>query len=317
MIDNVIYGRIIIDTIHLQDGQIFRDLLGGGAPQAAFGARLWDPSIGLIVRSGEDIPDAAEKCLRSLDIDLSGWIKIPDLNTPKGIPIRYDEEGYRVVNLSKEERVNLFNKRFLSLHNRVVPIPEKYSSPKLIHILTDYPVEPMIEKIIATKNKETIFSLEPMFDHKTWIYKNEMLELLQKADIFSPDWPSASGIAENDNPFDVMKYWINLYKNFEPKIIAIRNGEKGSYLWERKSDTIWHIPTIKTGVIDQTGCGNSYAAGLSIGFSKHKDGKIAGACATASASILLQYVGIPSMSNKLQIKAVEIRDWILEKIKKL
>ena len=45
-------------------------MLGGGGPQAAFGARLWSDSVGFLSRSGSDLAEAQVEALHALDIDL-------------------------------------------------------------------------------------------------------------------------------------------------------------------------------------------------------------------------------------------------------
>jgi hypothetical protein len=73
MLDYLIYGKIIIDDIRLANGQIVRGVIGGGGPQAAFGARLWSNSIGFLSRSGTDMSNDHVQTLQQLDIDLQGW----------------------------------------------------------------------------------------------------------------------------------------------------------------------------------------------------------------------------------------------------
>src|SRR5918992_4156812 len=93
MLEYVIYGKIIIDDIHLRDGGRVRSVLGGGGPQAAFGARLWSDSVGFLSRSGSDLAEAHVEVLRGLDIDLAGWHQFPDIPTPRTL-MQYDEEEY-------------------------------------------------------------------------------------------------------------------------------------------------------------------------------------------------------------------------------
>ena len=87
----LIYGKIIIDNIRLLDGTVVRSVIGGGGPQGAIGARLWNDSVGLLSRSGEDIEEGPAKSLLDLDIDLSGWMKYPSLRTLRGAMV-YDEK---------------------------------------------------------------------------------------------------------------------------------------------------------------------------------------------------------------------------------
>jgi Radical SAM superfamily/Flavoprotein len=69
--DVVVYGKIIIDDLRLPDGSTACDLLGGGGPQAAFGALLWTDTVGLLSRAGEDLEDHHRRGLASLAIDLT------------------------------------------------------------------------------------------------------------------------------------------------------------------------------------------------------------------------------------------------------
>src|SRR5918997_5895099 len=88
----VIYGKIIIDDVVVAGSRV-RSVLGGGGPQAAFGARLWSDSIGFLSRSGSDLITDHVDALRGLDIDLTGWRQFPDIPTPRTL-MQYDEEEY-------------------------------------------------------------------------------------------------------------------------------------------------------------------------------------------------------------------------------
>jgi hypothetical protein len=81
MVKYVIYGKIIIDDIRTSDGRLVQDVLGGGGPQGAFGARLWSDSVGLLSRSGRDINAGHTETIEGLGIDVSGWAKYPDILT--------------------------------------------------------------------------------------------------------------------------------------------------------------------------------------------------------------------------------------------
>src|SRR5690349_5811726 len=85
----LIYGKIIIDDIRLNSGEIVAGKLGGGSPQAAFGMRLWHDDVALLTRSGDDLDASHLQTLQDLGVDLSGWVRYADLPTPHGV-IEYD-----------------------------------------------------------------------------------------------------------------------------------------------------------------------------------------------------------------------------------
>ena len=79
--DVVVYGKIIIDDVRVADGSVVAGLLGGGGPQAVFGARLWGASVGLLSRAGADLSVRHRDALAALGADLSGVVFYPDLPT--------------------------------------------------------------------------------------------------------------------------------------------------------------------------------------------------------------------------------------------
>ncbi|MEZ4656977.1 MAG: PfkB family carbohydrate kinase [Caldilineaceae bacterium] len=122
-----------------------------------------------------------------------------------------------------------------------------------------------------------------------------MLELFQRVDIVTPDWPSASGMAGSDEPRIVMRYWSQL----GPRLVAVRHSEHGSYVWSAEEDRVWHIPAVAVNVIDPTGAGNAYGGGLLAGWMHSRDAKVAGCYGAVSASFLVERVGLPAMTAAL------------------
>lgn len=312
MIDYVIYGKIIIDDIRLKSGRIVRQLLGGGGPQGAFGARLWHPSVALLTRSGSDIPQNAKENLLALDIDLSGWIQYDDLPTASGL-MAYDENEYMTGELSYEEQKAEYMKTMGEMLKREIPIPDNCKSPKVIHLITEYVDEPIITEALTMKSIGSLFSLEPIIDYQNWSNRKAMLDFFKNVDVLTPDWPSASGMAESTDPFDVLKYWTK----FGPTLVAIRNGVHGSYVWSKNEDVMLHIPVVEIDLLDPTGCGNAYGGGLCVGWDKHRSAKLAGCYATVSASFLAESLGVPEITHDIKDKAENRLDKLIKRVKKL
>lgn len=309
MVNYVIYGKIIIDDIRISSGEIVKGLLGGGGPQGAFGARLWDTSVGILTRSGVDIEPGPSATLEKLGVDLEGWVKYEHHQTPHGL-MAYDENEYMVSEMDFEKRREEFSRKMGLLLKEVLPIPEGYRSPRVIHLITEFAHEPMAEEALKLRAKGSIYSLEPIIDYHHWSNKNEMIEYLPEVDIVTPDWPSASQIAGSDDPREVLKYWIKL----GPAVIAVRNGMKGSYVWDRFNDRMWHIPIVKIKAVDPTGCGNAYGGGLCVGWDKYRDAKIAGCCGTVSASFLARTVGLPPVTGDIEMESRPLLEELLERV---
>jgi len=312
MVDYVIYGKIIIDDIRLKSGEIVRNLLGGGGPQAAFGARLWSSSVGLLTRSGMDLTEDTKATLESLQIDLKGWYQFENIATPHGV-MAYDENEYILGDKAFEARMMKVMKSIKRIMAYEIPIPESYQKPKVVHLITESVRDPITEIALSMKNKGAIYSLEPIIDFRKWSNKQEILDYLHNVDIVTPDWPSACGFANSDEPKEVLKFWASL----GPKVVSVRHGVDGSYVWDREHDKMWHIPLVQVNAIDPTGCGNSYGGGFMVGWSNYKDAKIAGGMGTVSASFFAEVLGVPSI-DKEKISLAKLRlENLIDRIKPL
>lgn len=307
----IVYGKIIVDTIKCSDGTIAKNVLGGGGPQGAFGARLWDDSIGLLTRSGKDISPDPEKMLMDIDVDLSGWVRYPDMATAH-IKYPFSEHEYRERSDELLEELRRVMVGIREMTSRPITLPQTYKQPNVIHLITEDSNDDMISKATALREQGSIFSLEPII-MPAYHNQENMLSVIPQADIITPDFPAASAIAGLENPLEVMKYWSKL----GPSLVAIRHGYHGSYTWDREHDQFWHIPPVPVEVVDVTGAGNCYGGGLIVGWDKTNDARIAGGYASVSASFLVRQSGLPKMTLELQSEADKLLEQALVSVKPL
>jgi len=293
MTNYLIYGKIIVDDIRLKNGSLVRSILGGGGPQAAFGARLWGENVGLLSRSGSDIGKEHVNTLSGLDINLEGWMQYNNIQTPRAEMV-YDENEYSIGGGLVSDR-----DQFKKLLSQKILLPASYKEPHTIHLITEFPEEPMVKTALELKKRGAVLSLEPLIFHRSGHYKDQMLELFSKVDIVTPDWPAASSMAESDNPLDVLRYWSQL----GPRLVAIRHGANGSYAWNHEDGNFWHVPIVNIEVVDTTGAGNAYGGGLCVGWGKTEDVRLAGCYASISAAFLVRRYGLPRMATELTEEA--------------
>lgn len=300
-IEILIYGKIIIDDIRLQSGEIVRGVLGGGGPQALFGARLWHDSIGFLSRSGEDIEAEHVQTLHDLKVDLDGWKRFADIPTARS-QMRYDDDEYQTHDDAWGGGLLTTRESWFQLLAQKLPIPTNYKRPQAIHLTTEFHDEPMVQDALEMQANGALFSLEPIIDVHTWHNRDQLLDLIRRADVVSPDWPSASGIAGSENPKEVMRYWSKL----GPTLVTVRHGSNGSYAWDREHDVIWHVPAVPVDVVDPTGAGNSYGAGACVGWIKSQDARVAATYGGVSARFLVGRVGLPKMTAELRTEAEQL-----------
>jgi sugar/nucleoside kinase (ribokinase family) len=296
MVSYVIYGKIIIDDIAPLSGGEVRSMVGGGGPQAAYGARLWSDSVGLVTRTGTDLGTAQVGILRRLDVDLAGWRRFPAIPTPR-YRLQYDAEEYLAGG-----RLMTDPEDWSRLLDQQVALPDTYRRPRAIHLITELPREPMVEDAFALRREGAVLSLEPLPVSPSGLDWERMLALIAQVDLVTPDWPTASGIAGDDDPTKVVAHWASL----GPSALAVRHGAHGSYVWSRERDEAWHIPPVPAEVIDPTGAGNAYGGGLCVGWTETQDIRRAGCYGAISASMLVRQLGLPEMSPAAQHEAREL-----------
>jgi sugar/nucleoside kinase (ribokinase family) len=298
MVDYVVYGKIILDDIRMRGGGEVQRALGGGGPQAVFGARVWSDAVGFLTRSGTELGAAQIEALRGLGADLSGWTQFPDIPTPHNV-MRYDDDEYLIGGGLITSREDWFR-----LLERPLRLPAAYEAPKAIHLVTEFVHEPMVETALALRERGVVFSLEPLAGSLEAHNFGPMLELIRRVDVATPDWPTASLVAESDDPRQVAGYWSGL----GPAGIAIRHGARGSYVWGRERDEAWHVPAVPVDVVDPTGAGNAYGGGWCVGWTEARGARLAGCQGAVSASILVGHAGLPPMSEAVRERARAMLD---------
>ena len=168
-----------------------------------------------------------------------------------------------------------------------------------MHLITEFPDEPMVRTALDLGASGTMVSLEPLAVGPLGANWEPMLALIGQVAIVTPDWPAASRIAGSDDPAQVLRSWSGL----GPELIAIRHGAGGSYVWSRNDDAAWHVPAVRTAVIDPTGAGNAYGGALCVGWAETGDARTGAAYGTIAASLLVRQVGLPRMSGALREQA--------------
>lgn len=311
-VDFLIYGKIIIDNILLRNGTMARGVLGGGGPQAAFGARLWSDSVGFLSRSGDDIDPVHQDSLNGLAIDLAGWARFAGIPTPGG-DLLYDGIEDALGEDGRGTRVFTSQSDWFRLLDQPLALPPHYGRPQAIHLITEFPTEPMVREALRLRQGGALVSLEPLLDDRRWSNQEAMMALVRQVDIVSPDWPAASGIAGSEDPLAVMRYWSRL----GPRLVTVRRSHHGSYAWDAKHGVIWHVPALPVDVVDPTGAGNSYSGGACVGWALHRDARFAATCGAVAAWFLVGRTGLPRMTPALRHQAATLLDVNLDAARRL
>jgi len=121
-----------------------------------------------------------------------------------------------------------------------------------------------------------------------WDMKNRWMKALKPClpylDYFMPSEREVKMLLGYTNPIKAAKAFLAL----GAKCMVVKLGEKGSYLMNRRGDSL-HVPAFKPRVVDTTGAGDCFCAGFIKGLSLEWDlkrclqlGNAAGACAVSA-----------------------------------
>lgn len=294
----VVYGKIIIDHIVDNLGGLTEGVLGGGGPQAAWGARLWHEDVHFLSRAGEDLEQEFRAQLAGLDVSLDGITYYAGMTTPRDALMQYDADGR---SLADARTLGVSGGSWAHLDILPQRIPDSLQHAAAFHLLLGSADDPILDTARTLRRHGAQISLEPLIDVQTWSNTDAVMNLVEDVDILCPDWPTAVKMAGTNNVESVMAWW----KQAGPSVVAVRAGSRGSYVWSDDQDGIWYVPTFNVEVVDQTGAGNAYSAALCAGLTAGADAVTAACMGTVAASMAIQQVGVPAQSDLLRSQARE------------
>ncbi len=210
--------------------------------------------VGIIARVGKDgFGDFIISRLKTYGINTSG-VKIDDKLKTSATMVAISREGERSFwhylgansNLSLEDIPDKFLKRAKILH---------IAGTNVLPSLDGKPTGILLEK---AKKMGLITSLDTVWDAKGNWLKN-LYSALPYMDYFLPSLEEARAMTKKENPEDIAKFFLNE----GVKVIALKMGEKGSYVTNGKEE--YYIPIFPVEVKDTTGAGDAYVAGFLAG----------------------------------------------------
>lgn len=110
--------------------------------------------------------------------------------------------------------------------------------------------------------------------------------LLPFIDYIMPSAEEAAVLSGRDDPSDMARFFLDQ----GVQVAAITMGAHGSLI-AHADGTILRIPAHDVRVVDTTGCGDAYVAGMIAGLTRHMDLETAGRFATAASGLVATGLG--------------------------
>mmetsp|Transcript_12985 Transcript_12985/g.39964 ORF Transcript_12985/g.39964 Transcript_12985/m.39964 type:complete len:334 (-) Transcript_12985:41-1042(-) len=323
-----IVGKVLIDEVvtHQQTGlsedathtkvSVERSV-GGGGPQAAFGAAVVHslPPV-LVAVTGNDFLEAESESLldqlKAVGADLSRMqfcpMRTPTFRIVIEDEIPHHEEGPGFENWDTILEVEL-------------NVPDDYQTFSVLHVLLERSgyADLRLVRQWRARDENLFISMEPIILRGSPQEEYDSVRLLFcEFDLVSPDWHTACRVArlpeESAPPTSVMTVWATLGS----PVVAIRRGAVGSYVWSRETQQTLYVPSFPVAVVDVTGAGNAYAAAFSVAYGSLKLSlKEAAAYASAVGAAAVMAKGLPPITDGLASVISVMRGDILDRVRPL
>ncbi len=292
MIDFVTFG-LILDEVILADGRQFAGVLGGGGPQTAFGMRLWTGGVGLAARVGADLDPAAAEWLTASGLDTTGVVTTewPTLRATQ----RLDAAGHRAHEWLVPGPVI-----GAQLQRSAAALPPSYRAARGFH-LGLHPEEPDLQLLADLRALGAVVSVEPFRRAERPLTAAELSALVGAADIFSPNTAGAASLVGPGSALELAERLGAV----GAQVVALRLGAEGSLAYHTATGQALHIPAVPVKVVQPVGAGNAYCGGFLTGWVETHDLSEAGRRGAVAASFMLEQIGPPALTPRLQHLAQE------------
>ena len=265
MVDVIAIGELLIDLIadktgvSLDEQITFKRFAGGAPANFAVGVKRLGISSGMITKVGDDFFGRfLIKTLKEKQVDISQIKTTKEFKTALAF-VGLDE--------TKSPSFSFYRSPCADIMLNENEIDEEYiKSSKLLMCgtvsLADEPSRSAIFKAIEFAKKHGLqVACDPNLREDLWHFKDpreHLFKVLKNTDIFLPSIAEAELITgeKGDNAFEAIL-------ELGPSIIGVTHGAEGSTILTK--DEKFSAPSYKVKVLDTTGAGDAWAAGIITG----------------------------------------------------
>ena len=279
----LVIGRLTREYLLPPTGQPRLDAAGGSLLYAAAGLRVWESSVGLVGRVGDDYPRAWLNECRSHGFDTSGIRVVPQpLDVRDFLAYTESFETNRVNPVSHFARRELtFPKSLLGYqppHEKkadeaanlvVTDIPHEYLTARAAHLC---PMDLVTQtQLIAGMKRGDVhtFTLDPSPESMTPNARRELPALLNGVTVFLPSQEELSNLFWGET-YDIWKM-AEAVSMYGCEYVVIKCGARGQLLYDVETKRKWEIPAYPARVADPTGAGDAFCGGFLAGYCRNYD----------------------------------------------
>lgn len=247
----VVAGNLLVDDLVFPDGRTRMGQAGGAVLYASLGAALWGVSVGCVGLAGSDYPAETLDALEARGIRLDGV-------RPLGRP------GVRAWLLYEGRVRRVVHRLGGPSHAEVSPdesdVPAGWTSADAFHI-APMPLAIQARLVGAcARHAAGLVSLDP-HEPITDGSLARWAELLASVDLFVPGEDELRLARATSDPHGLLRELAT----GRLRCVAFKQGERGGLLFDAASGRVQVWTALAETVVDPTGAGDAFAAGLLAG----------------------------------------------------
>jgi ribokinase len=324
----LVFGLLTREYLLPATGEPRLDAPGGNLLYAAAGVKVWEPSVGLVGRVGDDYPrEWLEDCARH-GFDTSG-IRI----VSKKLDLRDFVTYTETLEASHINPITHFARRGMTFPKSLLgyqPLNERKMDQESALIVTDIPdhfltargallcpmgLVPQTQLIAGMKRGQVhTFVLEPASSSMTPKARRELPALLNGVTAFL----TSEGELRNLFWGETHDLWkmAEMVSIYGPEYVVIKCGASGQLLYDVKTKRKWQISAYPARVSDLTGVGDAFNGGFLAGYCRSYDALEGVLCGNISASLKIEgssaYYPLDVMPGLAEARLNVLRDMIRE-----
>jgi ribokinase len=304
------------------------DTAGGNLLYAAAGLKVWEHSVGLVGRVGDDYPREWLEGWQARGFDVSG-IRV----VPKKLDLRDFITYTESLEASHINPITHFARRGMTFPKSLLgyqPPNERKMDQESNLIVTDIPdhyltargallcpmgLVPQTQLIAGMKRGQVhTFVLEPASTSMTPKARRELPALLNGVTAFLTSQEELKNLFWGET-HDLWKM-AEMVSVYGPEYVVIKCGASGQLLYDVKTKRKWQISAYPARVVDPTGVGDAFNGGFLAGYCKTYDALEGVLYGNISASLKIEGSGanypLDVMPGLAEARLHVLRDMIRE-----
>mgnify|MGYP001952134289 CR=1 FL=1 len=324
-------GKLIFDYVISDTGQVTSRLMGGNGTFAAISAATGGHSVSLLSCQGDGYPSEWLKQLKDASVDCNHLIKLSRPHNFFSVLI-YQADGSRRAP-TEEDCV-----RIQALKEYITDNRGWKDAMEDLQQFTFFPDPYQFEEAFIQELDSILICTAKAVQQKEWVQRLKTVnpnlfiimdgpveggrnaipqgftDILRYVDCFLPSEVEVKALF----PDAPLTEAIERLCSFGPKYVAIKQGARGSLLYEKDTGRLFEVPIFPVKPVDPTGAGDTFCGGVLAGWADKKDICEAVINGNALASVAVSSCGADQLFQG--IKETELntrRKYIRQRIKRL